>query len=685
MSAVGGYHSDAHASADAANVAEAAARRLSVDNGSNKNFVKLMPEQIRHTSAPILLKPWLVIAAASAYGVLSLVLQWRIGASFWPRSSPIEVLTDLLAIGATVFALMQVWRHWSQRALRSGWIYGAVGMAILVIGETSDWFHDDIEDWYDPLPYEIGLWLLAAFLIWRCTRNYAAQKHVRYWLLAGFVVQVLSNLLAIAEDDAAVIELGRLGSIHLTIEYTELLGLLCYASALVFTQVGPRLATAVAKYLISPVEATLPIVASAELTAAPVRIGAQARQAFYHFHLFRKPRYPTSTASLHRRGLREAVWFGMIALFAGATAMRAWAAGGASPLGQLRDLWRLSFRSRVDAFTYYLLELYRPERRVEADYCLTRYETKNGLLSRLNSMRDRDAGAPRNMTDKLAFAESCASLQVATPPVLIAAKAGMLDIRQPEDLDGDLFVKLRHGRGTKLTQRFHRIAPYRYVDRAGTKFDLDGVLEWLRQRSSHRASAKHSALIVQPHLRNHASLADLADQSLLAIRVVTCLNESGVPEVTHGMLRVLAKIEPGWNATPDSEYGAAIDVSSGMLGPMTGDWPTTCTDWYARHPITGAPVMGRRVEQWQSLCDLALRAHRGFASQVVIGWDMALTDRGPVILEGNSNMDVSFIQRGYRQAIGRSRLGELLAYHLQALLSGPAFNVDSANSGKRLS
>ncbi len=644
-----------------------------------------MPEQIRHANAPRLLKPWPVVAAAGAYGVLSLVLQWRIGASFWPRSSPIEVLTDLLAICATVFALTQVWRHWPQRTLRSGWIHGAIGMAILVIGETSDWFHDDIEDWYDPLPYEIGLWLLAAFMIWRCTRNYAAQKHVRYWLLAGFVVQLLSNLLAVAEDGAMAIELGRLGSIHLTIEYTELLSLLCYSSALVFTQVGPQLATAVAKYLLSPTETKLAIVASARPIATSVKIGAQARQAFYHFHLFSKSRYPTSTAFLHRRGLREAVWFGMIALFAGATVRRAQAFGGASPLGQLRDLWRLSFRSRVDAFTYYLLELYRPERRVEADYCLTRYETKNGLFSRLNSMRGPDAGTPRSMTDKLAFAESCVCLQVATPPILVSAEAGALDIRQPKDLDGDLFVKLRHGRGTKLTQRFHRVAPYRYVDRTGTKFDLDGVLEWLRRRSSHGARAKHSALIVQPHLRNHASLADLADQSLLAIRVVTCLDECGMPEVTHGMLRVLAKIEPGWNATPDTEYGAAIDVSSGVLGPMTGDWPTTCTNWYARHPITGAPVMGRRFEQWQSLCDLALRAHRGFASHVVIGWDIALTDCGPVILEGNSNMDVSFIQRGYRQAIGRSRLGELLAYHLKTLLGGLSLNGGDAIRAKRLS
>jgi hypothetical protein len=38
-----------------------------------------------------------------------------------------------------------------------------------------------------------------------------------------------------------------------------------------------------------------------------------------------------------------------------------------------------------------------------------------------------------------------------------------------------------------------------------------------------------------------------------------------------------------------------------------------------------------------------------------------------MVIEGNSNMDVSFIQRAYRDPIGHSRLGELLAYHLTRL------------------
>lgn len=612
---------------------------------------------------------WLITGMALAYAALSLFLQWRVGSVPWAQSSPIEILTDVLAFAVLGFSVAQVWRHRGETALRNGWISASVGMAILAIGESSDWFHDKIDDWYDPLPYEIGLWLLAAFLIFRCTRNYAAQRHVRYWLLAGVAVQLLANGMEIAEDSTAVLYLGQFGTVHLTIEYTELLSLLCYTSSLIFTQLGPRLATALARYLLPANAIAAATVPSAAAAVSSVEIGARARQAFHGRNLFLKPRYPTPYGLLHRQGLRQAVWLGMIALFAVSTAVRARRASGVSIRRQLRELWRLGFDQKIDAFTYYLLELYRPDRQADSGYCLTRCETKNGLLTLLNRMHRAGPGVPRDMTDKLAFAKSCAALQVATPPVLLSVENGTIESRcAVEALDADLFVKLRRGRGTKLTQRFRRIAPYRYVDRAGVAYDLADLIDWLRQRSRHGGNPDQSALIVQPHLRNHADLGDLAAQSLIAIRIVTCLNPAGEPEVTHGMLRVLAKIEPDWNPQPDTEYGAAIDVASGVLGPMTGDWPSTCTRWYARHPITGAPVLGRRLAQWPELCDLAVRAHRGFSSRVVIGWDMALTERGPVILEGNSNMDVSFIQRGYRQGIGHSRLGELLAHHLETLL-----------------
>jgi len=49
---------------------------------------------------------------------------------------------------------------------------------------------------------------------------------------------------------------------------------------------------------------------------------------------------------------------------------------------------------------------------------------------------------------------------------------------------------------------------------------------------------------------------------------------------------------------------------------------------------------------------------------VVIGWDIAILDRGPVIVEGNGNPDMDILQRFMREGLREHRFARLLAYHL---------------------
>lgn len=610
----------------------------------------------------------LILVLIVSYAVFSLALQLAQDISPWRADSPIEYLTDVVVLCGSLFAAVQLVRHRAS-PLRRAWISAILAMTLIAFGESTDWFGDDMDSLVVGLQYKVPLWIFSVAALYYCTRHYVAQRRVRNWMFTGLSLQFVSNLIEIATGMAPSIMLGRDETVELAIDYTELLCLLCYIAALLFTQFKPTVARALAgKILGIPKLALADTMAWSPRATVPIEIGDMARRLFRERHLFSRARYPTPYRVLHRRGLREAVTLGMIVLFGPGLAPCIRRLGGLSVLRQFHQLVRMGIGEGIDAFTYYLLELYRPGGQQEARYYLTRYETKNGLFTALNAMRGRPNGQAHEMTDKLAFAGVCARLGIATPEILLTAENGVAALLvDPAALDRDLFAKLRRGRGTKKTGQFRRIAPHLYLDRSGALLGLKEVIERLRLQSLQRDGARRAAIILQPRLENQPAIADLAEQSLIAIRIVTCRNERNEPEATHGVLRILGKIEPGWDIAPDTEFGAAIDLQTGILGWLTGDRPETCLRWYDRHPITGAQVLGRRLERWQDLLDLALRAHAGFPNRILVGWDLALTPDGPVMLEGNANMDVSFIQRTYRDPIGRSRLGELLEHHLSAL------------------
>jgi hypothetical protein len=64
---------------------------------------------------------------------------------------------------------------------------------------------------------------------------------------------------------------------------------------------------------------------------------------------------------------------------------------------------------------------------------------------------------------------------------------------------------------------------------------------------------------------------------------------------------------------------------------------------------------------------LAERAHRVTRDRVLVGWDIAITPSGPLLLEGNSYPDTHYPQRIYRRPYGEMRVGDLLRHHMERL------------------
>jgi hypothetical protein len=87
----------------------------------------------------------------------------------------------------------------------------------------------------------------------------------------------------------------------------------------------------------------------------------------------------------------------------------------------------------------------------------------------------------------------------------------------------------------------------------------------------------------------------------------------------------------GWGG-----LSARIDLDTGVLGPgaTLSDAGRLC--WHERHPESGAPIAGVRVEGWPAIAATVLDATRRLPEAPVIGWDVIVTDQGCCFLEGNA-------------------------------------------------
>jgi Sugar-transfer associated ATP-grasp len=72
------------------------------------------------------------------------------------------------------------------------------------------------------------------------------------------------------------------------------------------------------------------------------------------------------------------------------------------------------------------------------------------------------------------------------------------------------------------------------------------------------------------------------------------------------------------------------------------------------HPDSGAAIEGQSLPHWPAVKELAVAAHTAFPRMPSVGWDIAITDDGPVLLEGSGVWCVDLAQMSHRLPLGKT-------------------------------
>lgn len=333
---------------------------------------------------------------------------------------------------------------------------------------------------------------------------------------------------------------------------------------------------------------------------------------------------------------------------------------GKNPLRQMGELMALWLTKGILPFHYYTFDLYRSDMRMRALDYLYRHETKRGLYLLLQERFP--ANETRNaLSHKALFAQRCQQYGVAVVPALFTIRHGEVtrfDLQEPGLPACDLFLKPIRGAGGRGAEVWTYLGDRSYGNTsAGIRSESELLVHLINL-------SRRKPYLGRPLVSNHPELAAISSGALCTIRVLTCLDENNRPEVTNVVLRMPRT--PGIIVDNFHAGGIAAKVmlDNGIIGAATGLGQDRNTAWFENHPTTGAVILGRQVPMWHQVLALARQVHAVFPDQILVGWDIAVLETGPHLIEGNKGPDLDIIQRTGGEPIGNSRFGHLLAYHL---------------------
>lgn len=159
-------------------------------------------------------------------------------------------------------------------------------------------------------------------------------------------------------------------------------------------------------------------------------------------------------------------------------------------------------------------------------------------------------------------------------------------------------------------------------------------------------SIKTKNIIVQNVVNQHHLLKVFKTRSVNTIRIVTIKGKSGVVNVFAAFLRLSISSNSFVDNRAKGGLGVGIDLSTGKL--MKYGFPhDNFGIKLEEHPLSNIRFDGYQLPYWNETVKLVGNAHKQFYELQSIGWDVVLTEEGPLLLEGNDDWEIGGPQDTY--------------------------------------
>jgi Sugar-transfer associated ATP-grasp len=166
--------------------------------------------------------------------------------------------------------------------------------------------------------------------------------------------------------------------------------------------------------------------------------------------------------------------------------------------------------------------------------------------------------------------------------------------------------------------------------------------------------------LFQEMLAPHPELAALIGRRVSTVRLIILLeDETPTPAILHALWKIPVGDHPADNFWRPGNLLAALDAADGCITRVIqGVGPDQRE--LERHPDGGGELKGAIFPEWSALIALGLEAATVFPGLRMQAWDIALTDRGPVLVEVNIGGDFNLPQLAHGRGLMDQRFAAFL-------------------------
>lgn len=165
--------------------------------------------------------------------------------------------------------------------------------------------------------------------------------------------------------------------------------------------------------------------------------------------------------------------------------------------------------------------------------------------------------------------------------------------------------------------------------------------------------------LFQEPLHPHETIAALSGGRLTTMRLIVGLEADG-PSLMHALWKVPVGVNPADNFWRPGNLLGALDPDTGCVrriisGVGPDQQEVSC------HPDTEEKLLDVTLPDWTEAVAVCLKAATMFPGLRLQAWDVALTDRGPVLLEVNIGGDFNLPQLALAAGIMSNTFEDFLA------------------------